>query len=126
MLQGQKGVGQSLGFDALGGVHDQHCALAGGQAAADLIVEVHVARGIDQVELIGLAVLRLIVQTHGPGLDGDAALPLQVHVVQQLALHLPLGHRVAQLDEPVRQRGFSVVDVCNDRKVANFVLLCPE
>ena len=84
------------------------------------------ARRVDEIELIGFAVVRLVEETHRPGLDGDAAFPLQVHVVQELALHLPLGHRVAQLDEPVRQRGFSVVDVCNDRKVANFVLFCHE
>ena len=123
VLQGQKGVGQSLGFDALGGVHDQHCALAGGQAAADLIVEVHVARGIDQVELIGLAVLRLIVQTHGPGLDGDAALPLQVHVVQQLAGHRAGFHRVAFFDQPVGKRGLSGVNMRDNGKVADFGLV---
>ena len=123
MLHGQVGVGQGLGLDALGGVHNEHCPLAGGQGAGHLIVEVHMARGVDEVQGIGAAVLRLVVQTNGPGLDGDAPLPLQVHVVQQLALHLPLLHRAAQLDEPVRQGGFSMVDMCDDTEIADFGLI---
>ena len=67
VLQGQVGVGQGLGLHALGGVHHQDGALAGGQGAGDLIVEVHVARGVDEVEGIGLAVLGLIVGWSRPG-----------------------------------------------------------
>ena len=119
VLQGQIGVSQGLGLHTLGRVHHQHRALAGGQGPGHLIVEVHVARGVDQVQGIGPAVLRLVVQADGPGLDGDAPLPLQIHVVQQLGLHLPLGDGVTQLNEPVRQRGFSVVDVGDDGKVAD-------
>ena len=37
-------VGQGLGLDALGRVHHQDHRLAGGQRAADLVAEVHVAR----------------------------------------------------------------------------------
>ena len=123
VLHSQVSVGQGLGLDALGGVHDEHRPLAGGQGTGHLIVEVHMARGVDKVQGIGAAVLRLVVQTDGPGLNGDAPLPLQVHVVQQLALHLPLLHRAAQLDEPVRQGGFSMVDMCNDAEIADFGLI---
>ena len=130
VLHGQVGVGQGLGLHPLGGVHHQDGPLAGGQGAGDLIVEVHVARGVDEVEGIGLAVQGIIVDGHRPGLDGDAPLPLQVHVVQELVLHLPFRHRVAQLQQPVSQRGFSVVDVGDDGKVSNLALvyhssLCP-
>ena len=51
-VQRQVQVGQRLGLDALGGVHHQHRAFAGLQRAADLVAEVHVAGGIDQVQLI--------------------------------------------------------------------------
>ena len=44
VLERQVGVGQSLRLDALGGVHHQQRALAGLQAAGDLVGEVHVAR----------------------------------------------------------------------------------
>ena len=62
VLHGQIGVGQGLGLDALGGVHHQHRALAGGQGAGDLVVEVHMARGVDEVQGVGLAVLGVVVQ----------------------------------------------------------------
>ncbi len=101
VVQGQVGVGQGLGLHPLGGVHHQHRPLAGRQGAADLVVEVHVARGVDEVEAVGLAVLGGVVHADGPGLDGDAPLPLQVHVVQQLGGHLPLLHRAADLNHPV-------------------------
>ena len=51
-------VGQRLRLDALGGVHHQQRAFAGGEAAADFIGEVDVARRVHQVELVGLAVGR--------------------------------------------------------------------
>ena len=57
-LDGRVGVGDRLRLDALGGVDDQQRALAGGQAARDLVGEVHVARGVDQVQVVGLAVAR--------------------------------------------------------------------
>ena len=122
VLHGKIGVGQSLGLHPLGGVHHQHRPLAGGQGPGHLIVEVHMARGVDEVQGVDLAVLGLVEQVHGPGLDGDAPLPLQVHVVQNLVLHLPLRHGVAQLQQPVRQRGLAMVDVGDDGKIANMGL----
>ena len=58
VLQRQIEVGQRLRLDALRRVHDQDRALAGGQAARDLVGEVHVARRVDQVELVLFAVVR--------------------------------------------------------------------
>ena len=49
-MEGQVGVGQGLGLDALGGVDDQEGAVAGGQAARDLVGEIDVAGGVDEVE----------------------------------------------------------------------------
>ena len=50
VLQGLVAVGQGLGLDALRGVDQQDRTLAGGQRAADLVAEVDVARGVDEVE----------------------------------------------------------------------------
>ena len=104
----------------VGGVHHQHGALAGGQRAGHLVVEVHVARGVDQIQFIVLPVLGMVGQPDGPGLDGDAPLPLQVHVVQQLVFHLPQGDGLGLLQDAVGQGGFSVVDVGHNAKIANF------
>ena len=57
-LERQVDVGEGLGLDALGGVDDEDRALAGLQAAADLVGEVDVAGRVDQVEPVRLAVAR--------------------------------------------------------------------
>ncbi len=49
------GVGDRLGFDALKGVDQQQGTLAAGQRARDLVMEVHVARRVNQIQLVRLA-----------------------------------------------------------------------
>ena len=49
VLEGKVGVGQRLRLDALRSVHHENRALAGGQRARDLIVEVHMTGRVDQV-----------------------------------------------------------------------------
>ena len=121
VVQRQIGVGQGLGLHALGSVHDQDGALAGGQAAADLVIEVHMARGVDQVEGIVLPPVVPVAQPHGAGLDGDAPLALQIHVVEDLILHHAHFHRVALFDQTVGERGFAVVDMGDDREIADML-----
>ena len=113
-VNGQIRVSKGLRLNALRRVHDQQRAFARGQRARDLIVEVHVARGVDEVHVIGFAVVGLILHTHGARLDCDAALALEIHVVEQLLFHLALGHGLALFEQAVGQRGFAVVDVGNN------------
>ena len=119
VFQGQVGVGEGLSLHALGGIHHQDGALAGGQAAAHLVGKINMARGVDEVESVDLAVSGGVLQRDGVGLDGDAPLPLQVHVVQNLRLHVPMSHRFRQLEQAVRQGGLAMVDVGDDAEVAN-------
>ena len=119
LIDGEIGVGQRLRFHALRRIDDQQRAFAGGQRARDFVGEIDVAGRVDQVELIGLAVLRRVHHADGVGLDGDAALALQVHGVQHLRLHFARGQRAGQLEQAVGQRGFAMVDVRDDREVAD-------
>ena len=80
------------------------------------------ARRVNQIQLIDLSILRLVIQLHGAGLDGDAPFPLQIHVVQQLVFHLALGDRPALFQQPVRQGGLAVVNVGDDGKIADIAL----
>ena len=114
VLHGQVAVGQRLGFDALGRVHQQDHRLAGSQGAAHLVAEVHVAGGVDEVDHEAL-----IIEANALELDGDAPLPLQVHGVQILGAHLPGVDRPANLQHAVGQRGLAVVDVGDDRGIAD-------
>src|ERR1035438_3778771 len=54
---------------------------------------------VDEVELIGVAVMRLVHHAHGMGLDGDAALAFEIHVVQNLRLHFATGDGVDPMDK---------------------------
>ena len=111
-------VGERLRLDPLSGVHHQHRALTRLERARDLVGEVDVARGVDEVELVALP-----VDAHRLRLDGDAALALEVHRVEQLIPHLALGDGLGQLEDPVRERRLPVVDVGDDREVADAALV---
>ena len=73
---------------------------------------------VDQVQAISLAVVSVVLEPHGTSLDGDPLLALQVHRIKDLALHLPRVDGVRQLKEPIRERGLAVIDMGNDREVA--------
>ncbi len=80
------------------------------------------AGGVDEVELVPLAVAGVVVEAHRPGLNGDPPLLFQVHIVQNLGFHLPLGDRGGGLQKAVRQGAFSVVDVGDDAEITNVLL----
>ena len=56
-------------------------------------------------------------------LDGDAALALQVHGVEDLRRHLALLQRAGHFEQPVGQRRLAVVDVRDDREITNMGLI---
>ena len=82
VLEGLIAVGQGLGLNALGGVDQQHRPFARGQRPADLVAEVHVTGGVDQMEGV-------VAPAHPDvlGLDGDPPLPFDVHRVEVLFAH---------------------------------------
>ena len=51
---------------------------------------------IDQIQLIGFAILRLVRHADGVRLDSDAALSFQIHCIQHLGLHLTRGQGPSQ------------------------------
>ena len=123
MVHGEVGVRKRLRLHALARVHDEQRALAGGQRAADLVVEVHVARRVNEVERILLAVSGLVREADGAGLYRYAALFFEIHVVEDLALHLAGLDGPAELYEPVRERALAVVDVGDYAEIPDVVLI---
>ena len=78
-LGGRVAVGDALRLDALRGVDHQQRAVAGGERTRNFVGEVDVAGGVDEVQLVGLAVLlRLVIESDRLRLDGDAAFTLQL------------------------------------------------
>ena len=117
-------VGHRLRLDALARVDDQQRALAGRERAAHLVREVDVAGGVDQVEAVDAAVARRVLQRRGLRLDRDAALALDVHRVEHLRFHLAVAQAAAALDQAIGQRRLAVVDVGDDREIADVVHAC--
>ena len=122
-LDGEVEVGEGLRLDALRGVDDEDGALAGGEAARDLVAEVDVAGGVDQVQLVLDAVVGGVAHADGLRLDGDALLALEVHLIEDLLGHVALGDRAGELEEAVGEGGFAVVDVGDDAEVADAALI---
>ncbi len=122
LVHRHRGVRDGLGFHALARVHDEQRAFTSGQRPRDFVGEVHVAGRIDEVELVGLAVLSSIKQAHRGHLDRDASLALEVHAVEHLLLSLATD-RAAPLDQPVGQGALAVVDVRDDAEVADVRLV---
>ena len=120
VFQGRVGVGHGLGLDTLKRVHQQQGAFAADQRTGDLVGEIDMARRVDQIQLVRLAV-PVVAQANGTGLDGNASGPLQVHVVQQLVAHLAHADRAGVLQQPVRQRALAVVDVGDNAEVADML-----
>ena len=106
-----------LGQRALGGVHEQHHAVDHRQPALHLAAEVRVARRVDEVQLhVAVAHGRVL------GEDRDAALALLVHRVHDEVgepLGLVGGEHAGLAQHGVDQRGLPVVDVGDDRDVAD-------
>ena len=48
---------------------------------------------VDQIEHIGLTILRLVVDAHGIGLDRDPALTLDIHGIEHLLFHVTVLNR---------------------------------
>lgn len=69
------------------------------------------ARRVDQVQRIGFSIARLVGQGSGLRLDGNAALTLQSHGVQDLGLHLAIRKSATQLNDAIGERAFAMVDV---------------
>ena len=53
-------IGDRLRLDALGGVHDEQRALAGGEAARNFVGEIDVPGRVEQVQPVFLAGLGLV------------------------------------------------------------------
>jgi len=107
-------IRERLRLDALRGVDDKERSLAGLQRARDLVREVDVTGRVDEVQLVAPP-----GDADGLGLDGDAPFPLEVHRVEDLLAHLTRRHGLGQLEDAIRERRLAMVDVRDDREVAD-------
>ena len=106
-----------LGHASLEGIHQEEYAIGHVEDTLDLTAEITVAGSVDDVDLDSL-----VDDGDVLGQDGDAALTLQVVVVEdELSEILGLADKVGLIDHPVHEGGLAVVDVGDDRYVSDFL-----
>ena len=119
VVQGQIEVGDRLGLDALRSIDDDQRAFASHERTPHLVREIDVARGVDQVQQIVLAVGGAVGERDRVALDRDAPLALDIHRVEHLIAKLALRNAAAGLDQSIGQRRLAVVDMGDNAKVPN-------
>ena len=116
---GQIEVRDGLRLNALRSIDHQQRPFARGDGARHFVGEVHVPRGVDQVERVSLSVAGRVLHLDGVALDGDALFAFEVHVIEHLRLHFALVQRVGLFQQPVGERRFAVVDMGYDAEIAD-------
>ena len=124
LLEGEVHICDGLRLHALRRVDEQERPLACAEGTRNLIGEVHVSRGVDQIQLVGVAVSCRVLHADRVGFDRDAAFAFEIHPVQQLLLKITLGYRAGQFEQAVGQRRFSVVDMRDDAEISNQFQFC--
>lgn len=89
------------------------------EAAGNFVGKIDVARGVDEVQFIDLAVLGLVAHGDGMGFDGDAPLPLQIHGIEQLLLHVARRDGAGGGQQPIRKRRLPMVNMGDDAEISN-------
>ena len=117
LLHRQVQVGDGLGLDTLRGIDDEQGALARAQTARDFVGKVNVTGRINQVQLVGLAVPGLVQHRDRMRFDGDAAFAFQVHRIEQLLLHLAVRNGPGPVQQAIRERRLSVINVGDDAEI---------
>ena len=105
---------------AFGGIHQEDGAVHHRKGALDLAAEIGVARGVQDVDLHALPDDRAVLRG-----NGDPALALEVHAVHEAFLgFLSFAEHAGLLEHGVDERGLAVVDVRDDRDVADERVRC--
>ena len=120
VLQRKIQVRNGLSLNPLRSIDHQQRPLARCDRTRYLVREIDVPRSIDQVQHVLLAPIG-ILHLDRMALDGDPLLPLQFHIVEHLRLQLARGQRLGHLQQTVRQRAFTVVDMGYDTKIPDIL-----
>jgi hypothetical protein len=106
-----------LRFDTLSAVHDKHRSLTGGEGPRNLIVEIDVPRCVDEIQIIVLTVKGFVDKANSAGFYGDSAFALNIHIIKELFLHVPLVNRAGKLKYTVGKGGFPMIYMGYDGKI---------
>ncbi len=74
---------------------------------------------VDKIQVVDRSIDCLVAQRGRLGLDGDTALPLQIHGIEDLLFHLTIRQSAAQMDDAISQGGFAVIDMGDYREISD-------
>ena len=56
---------------------------------------------IDKVQVVNLPIFRFVIERHALRFDGDTALALKIHRIENLRFHFTIGQAAANLNNTV-------------------------
>ena len=118
VARSEKCVGNGLRFNTLRSVDDEQRAFASGERARNFVRKIHVARRIDQIQAIGIAIFGFVMEANAFRLDGDAALAFQVHGIENLRRHFALGEAARHFNQTIGKGGLAVIDMRDDAEIS--------
>ena len=79
------------------------------------------SRGVDEIEDVFLPILRTVSQPRRLKLDGDPPLPLDIHIVEILFLHVTRCDESGLLNQPVGQCRLAVIYMGNNAEIPDIL-----
>ena len=101
-------------------IYDQQSPFTGSNGTGYFVGKVNVSGSINQIEQKFFTFVK-ILHLYRVTLDGDPALPFQIHVVQHLSLHVAGIDRRGHLQQTVGQRTLSMVNMGYDAKIPGVI-----
>ena len=71
------------------------------------------AGSVNQIKFIKLAVFCFVIKLNRMSLNCYSAFTLQIHIIQNLILHITLLNRFGKLQQSVRKSGLTVIYMSN-------------
>ena len=123
MIQCQINVCKGLCLNSLCRIHDENGTITCSKTSADLVVEVHMSRSVNQVENIFLTILRFINRPDGLCLNRDSTFSFQIHVVKYLCLHFTAGQKPRLFYDTVCKRRLTMINMRYNAEIPDFALI---
>ena len=123
MLKRQVDISESLCLHSLSRINHQNSAVTRCKRTGHFIVEIHMARGVDQVKNILFAVICFVDDPDSLRFDRYTPLLLQIHIIEHLRRHFTARQGSGHLDKTVRQSGLPVIDMGDDTKISDMLLV---
>ena len=71
-------------------------------------------RRINKIQMVDMAIIRIVIQGYALCLDGNATFPLDIHRIKHLCRHFTLTERTTQLYKTISQRRLAMIHMGNN------------